>query len=133
MEGFNLDGKLKTPDFQFDCEQVRYEHRFAPFGNVMTPPPVQYQQYKEMTNMNRFELKPTAVDLYMAACKYFHQAKTLFENVPNPTEEIGSLIKVSKTNFIVMKLLSGGHKKDSTDSPEFDFTTHKTFPIIKIV
>lgn len=88
LEGFNLDGKLKKPNFEYDCEQVRYEHRFAPFGSVMTPPPVQYQQYKEMTNVNRYEVKPKAVDLYGAACKYFHQAKTLFENVPNPTDEV---------------------------------------------
>lgn len=30
--------------FEFDSEQVRYEHRFGPFGSVNTPPPVPFEQ-----------------------------------------------------------------------------------------
>ncbi|GAB6018981.1 hypothetical protein CHUAL_013993 [Chamberlinius hualienensis] len=133
LAGFRVDGKMKKPNFHFDCEQIRYERRFAPFGGVMTPPPVQYIQYQEMNEALRYESKQSASDMYLAACKFFHQAKTLFENVANPSDEITALIKVSKTNFVVMKLLAGGHKKDSSDPPEFDFNLHKTFPVIRIV
>lgn len=41
-----MDGKVRKPKFELDSEQVRYEHRFAPFNSVMTPPPVHYLQFK---------------------------------------------------------------------------------------
>lgn len=41
-----MDNKLRPPKFDFDSEEVRYNHRFAPFGNVGTPPPVPYSQFK---------------------------------------------------------------------------------------
>lgn len=44
--GLELDGKLQKPKFDFDSEEVRYNHRFAPFNNVGTPPPVQYSYFK---------------------------------------------------------------------------------------
>ena len=44
--GFTVDNKLKEPRFEFDSEEVRYNHRFAPFGCLVTPPPVQYAQFK---------------------------------------------------------------------------------------
>ena len=38
--------KIMTPNPQFDNEQVRYEHRFAAFGSLLTPPLMPYSQYK---------------------------------------------------------------------------------------
>lgn len=32
-----------------------------------------------------------------------------------------------------MKLLAGGHKKESKVPPEFDFSVHKYFPVVKLV
>lgn len=46
MVAFDMDGKVRKPKFELDSEQVRYEHRFAPFNSVMTPPPVHYLQFK---------------------------------------------------------------------------------------
>jgi hypothetical protein len=46
--------------------------------------------------------------------------------------QINDLLKVAKTNFIVLKLLNGGHKKDSKEPPIFDFSCHQHFPIIKL-
>ena len=45
-----LDGKLQQPTYEFDKEDVRYNHRFAPFGNLITPPPVQYTHFKVNTD-----------------------------------------------------------------------------------
>lgn len=42
----DMDGKVRRPQFELDSEQVRYEHRFAPFNSVVTPPPVHYIQFK---------------------------------------------------------------------------------------
>lgn len=131
--GFRLDGKMQMPEFQFDCEEVRYSHRFQPFTNVSTPPYIPYVQYKEMSDLKRYEPDATAVSLYGAACKCFHQAKSLLESFHNPSEEVQAMIKVAKVNFVVMKILMGGHKKDSQEPPVFDFTSHPVYPTIKMV
>ena len=44
----DLEGKIRRPRTEFDDERVRYEHRFAPLGQVSTPPLVPYVQFKEM-------------------------------------------------------------------------------------
>lgn len=131
--GLQMGGKMKQPDFEFDNEEVRFSHRFAPFASVVTPPMVHYVQYKEMSDMSRYDREPSPEDLYGAACKGFHQAKCMLESLLVPTEEVQALLRVAKTNFVVMKLLMGGHKKDSTDPPEFDFGQHKVYPVIKVV
>ena len=43
--GLQMAGKLKQPTFEFDSEEVRFNHRFAPFGVLLTPPPVKYSQF----------------------------------------------------------------------------------------
>ena len=46
MVAAKKEDKIMTPNPQFDNEQVRYEHRFAAFGGLITPPLMPYQQYK---------------------------------------------------------------------------------------
>ncbi|KAK3610213.1 hypothetical protein CHS0354_038852 [Potamilus streckersoni] len=130
--GLKLASKMKQPHFEFDSEEVRYTHRFVPFSNIATPPMVHYTQYKEMTDLCRYEPEPMAEDLYTASCKCFHQAKILYESLSSPSDETLTIIKIAKTNFVMMKLLSGGHKKDSKAPPEYDFSLHKIFPLIKL-
>lgn len=133
VTGFGLSGRLRRPCMEFDNEQVRYEHRFSPFNNVITPPPVQYSQYHKMTDLSRYVPRPTAEDLYMESCNCFHHARSCLERLTDPNEEVVNLLKIAKTNYVVMKLLMSGHNKNSKDPPEFDFSVHKNFPIIKIV
>ncbi|XP_023554940.1 N-alpha-acetyltransferase 35, NatC auxiliary subunit [Octodon degus] len=133
MVAFDMDGKVRKPKFELDSEQVRYEHRFAPFNSVMTPPPVHYLQFKEMSDLNKYSPPPQSPELYVAASKHFQQAKMILENIPNPDHEVNRILKVAKPNFVVMKLLAGGHKKESKVPPEFDFSIHKYFPIVKLV
>lgn len=129
--GFRLDRKIAMPHRQFDNEQVRYEHRFAPFQNLLTPPPVQYSEFKEMASFEKFEQKPVdSIYFYISGCKNFHQSRQLLENIPADSE-VSDLLKIAKTNFIVLKLLAGGHKKDSVTPPEFDFSVNRYFPIMK--
>uniref|UniRef100_F7FQU5 N-alpha-acetyltransferase 35, NatC auxiliary subunit n=1 Tax=Ornithorhynchus anatinus TaxID=9258 RepID=F7FQU5_ORNAN len=133
MIAFDMDGKVRKPKFELDSEQVRYEHRFAPFNSVITPPPVHYLQFKEMSDLNKYSPPPQSADLYMAASKHFQQAKMILENIPSPDNEINRILKVAKPNIVVMKLLAGGHKKESKVPPEFDFSAHKYFPVVKLV
>lgn len=51
-----MDGKVRRPQFELDSEQVRYEHRFAPFNSVVTPPPVHYIQFKVLEETFRLTL-----------------------------------------------------------------------------
>ncbi|XP_063228469.1 N-alpha-acetyltransferase 35, NatC auxiliary subunit [Bacillus rossius redtenbacheri] len=133
MVGFRLDGKIKLPHPEFDNEQVRYEHRFAPFASLLTPPPVQYAEFCDMTSLLRYDQAPSSNNLYMAGCQNFHKARTLLESITSPDQQVTDLLKVTKTNFVVLKLLAGGHKKDSSLPPVFDFSGHRHFPIIKLL
>lgn len=130
--GLKMDGKLALPKYDFDCEEVRYNHRFAPFGSVATPPPMQYIQFKEMTDICHYNPPLEPSDLYAGASKCFQQAKLHLEQITNPTNEVLNLLKIAKTNFIVLRLLIGGHKKDCKVPPEFDFSLHNSFPVIKL-
>ena len=46
MVAVKKENKIMTPNPQFDNEQVRYEHRFAAFASLLTPPLMPYSQYK---------------------------------------------------------------------------------------
>lgn len=50
LVAFRMDGKIPLPEIQFDSERVRYEHRLLPFSSLLTPPPVHYQEFLDMTN-----------------------------------------------------------------------------------
>ena len=75
--------------------------------------------------------------------KHFSQAKGMYESLqagdfppapgmPTELPDVDSLLKISKTNFVVMNLLIGGHKADIKARPVWDFSLHKIHPIIKI-
>ncbi|XP_039758508.1 N-alpha-acetyltransferase 35, NatC auxiliary subunit isoform X1 [Pararge aegeria] len=129
LVAFKLQGKIRQPQSEFDNEAVRYKHRFAPLS-VLTPPQVHYHEFLELTQPLQYE---NPVILYLGGCKHFQQARSLLETISVPDNEVTDLLKVAKTNFVVLKLLAGGHKKDSTVPPEFDFSVHRHFPIIKLV
>ncbi|OWR50381.1 MAK10 protein [Danaus plexippus plexippus] len=129
LVAFKLQGKIRQPQSEFDNESVRYKHRFAPLS-VLSPPQVHYHEFCEMTQNLQFE-KPFF--LYLEGCKHFQEARTLLETITIPDQEVNNLLKVAKTNFVVLKLLAGGHKKNSSAPPEFDFSAHRHFPIIKLV
>uniref|UniRef100_A0A8C2LXA7 N-alpha-acetyltransferase 35, NatC auxiliary subunit n=2 Tax=Cricetulus griseus TaxID=10029 RepID=A0A8C2LXA7_CRIGR len=133
MVAFDMDSKVHKHTFELNSEQVQYEHRFAPFNSVMTPPPVHCLQFKEMSDLNKYIPPPHSPELYVAASKHFQHAKMILENVPNLDCEVSRILNVAKPNFVVMKLLAGGHKKESKVPPEFDFSVHKYFPVVKLV
>ncbi|CAG0878928.1 unnamed protein product [Darwinula stevensoni] len=116
------DKKIREPCPEFNNEQVRYEHRFAAFGAVLTPPQVPYSQFRQMTESHHV-LDP--IVLYTDSNKHFFQAKALLEHLGNPSSEMEVLIRVAKTNYVVTKLLAGGHKRDPDSEIQFDFSVHK--------
>lgn len=100
---------------------------------MITLPPVNYLPFKEMADLNKYSPSLQAPELYVAANKHFQQAKMILENVPNPGSEVSRILKVVKSNFVLMKLLAGGHKRESKVPPEFDFSVHKYFHIVKVI
>lgn len=128
LAGFIKEDRIPQTLSVFDNEKVRFVHRFAPFSNLTTPPPVPYCEFKKMrSNL----LKSESSELYLAAAKHFHQARSILEAIPNPDSEMNDILRIAKVNFIVMKVMATGHKKDSKTPPTFDFSVHKYFPIIK--
>lgn len=85
---FKIEGKLKMPWSGLNSEQIRFEHRFMPFNNLIAPPSVSYAQYKEMTDQSKFVIKQKSRDLYLTASKCFESAKKLFETISDANEEV---------------------------------------------
>jgi len=140
---FQLDGRLPSPNFEFDSEEVRFNRRFSPFACIATPPAIPYVQYREITSLDRYEAPPTHSDFYSHSMKHFSQAKGLYESLqsgevppapgmPQELPDVDNLLKIAKTNFVVLKLLLGGHKADEKARPEWDFSHHRIYPIIKV-
>ena len=75
--GLGLAGKIHTPSFEFDSEEVRYIHRFAPFGALVTPPLVSYTQYLVSTNVDSPAL-PTTGPSYLALGYVCYVSKVKF-------------------------------------------------------
>jgi len=138
MVAMDLEGKIRRPRPEFDDERVRYEHRFAPLGQVSTPPLVPYVQFKEMTKLELNTVDDSkgtqASTLYATACRHFHQAATILSALTGHSndENVTSLIRVCKTNCVVMRLLAGGHRREGSSTPQFDFSVHPLMPIIKV-
>ncbi|XP_058458591.1 N-alpha-acetyltransferase 35, NatC auxiliary subunit isoform X3 [Malaya genurostris] len=128
LGGFIGEGRIPEPLPMFDNEKVRFEHRFAPFATLSTPPPMAYSDFKLMKS---YLLKSPAEELYASASKHFHEARVLLESYPNPDEEWHEIVKVAKTNFVMMNLLATGLNRQSKTSPDFDFSCHRYFPIIR--
>ena len=131
-EGFDNDKKIKRPQSELDNEQVRFEHRFSAFTSIDTPQPVSYFQYKDATTPMFAAEISTSMAMYQEAQRYFEKAVATFQRLEVKSSEIESLLKVAKTNFVVIKLASSGHKQDSKNMVEWDFTVHQSFPIIKL-
>lgn len=133
LGGLMKDGKIPQPLPMFNNEKMRFEHRFSPFFDLSTPPPMSYMDFKRMELQM---LKISSAELFSAAAKHFHQTKVIIEMIPkdnrskNLESEMQALLKVSKFNFIVCNLLANGHKKESFVPPTFDFKFHKCYPII---
>uniref|UniRef100_A0A8D9A5B8 Protein MAK10 homolog n=1 Tax=Cacopsylla melanoneura TaxID=428564 RepID=A0A8D9A5B8_9HEMI len=149
--GFSADGKLPSPPYpEFSSERVRYEHRFYPLSTLVTPPHMQYTEFLDsITHLMSDDSHESCVSLYIAACKHFHSARSLLESIVNPDPQVLDLIRIMKTNFVVVKLFATGgvpptppptsNPPDGTTPParpfrpvQFDFSVHSCYPIFKL-
>lgn len=49
-----------------------------------------------MNDLSKYNYERASTEMYGLACKQFHQAKTFYENIPNPNEEVSFVFETSK-------------------------------------
>lgn len=130
-EALMLDKKIRIPKFEFGSEALIFRNRFLPFSAVMTPQPLSYSDYRELAGIENY--KGSGINLYEAASRHFVSAKASLESLGLAhNKDIEQLLKVIKTNVVIMNLAATGHKKDSSNPPFLDFSLHREFPVIRI-
>ncbi|CRL07219.1 CLUMA_CG020200, isoform A [Clunio marinus] len=96
--------KIPQPLPEFNLERIRYEHRFAPFAELTTPPAIGYNDFCSQRNTLLIE---TQENLFFTAAKHFYQTKTILEHIPNlDTEANDQRFKNSKNKFYCNELIS---------------------------
>ena len=130
LEGLLLDNKIPQPSYEFGGPQNIFHHRFLTFGVIATPQMLTYFDYMRLASVENYKGKN--VNLYEASAKHLMAAKLAVEGISYRNDELNSLLKVVKTNLVIMNLASKGHKKESAVPPSFDFSEHKHFPIIRM-
>lgn len=130
LEGLTIDKKIPTPSFEHGSTRLCFQNRFLPFVPMSTPQMLTFADYSRLASVENY--KSRDVNLYEAAAKHFHSAKLILEGIGHRGEDLENLLKVAKTNLVVMNLTAKGHKRDSRKPPLFDFSVHKHFPVIRI-
>lgn len=112
-------GVIKQPRIIAENLHILYFRRLSPFIGVASPPFVNYNKFKEVCQ-NESELAENGLlDYVRQACDRFEEAKKLLEYIHSPDAEIESLLKVVKTNIVVLKLILCGHKQIVSSSEIF--------------
>ena len=131
IEGLNLANKITVPAFELGKKEYCYEQRFLPFSYLSTPNPLLFQKY--IKNSDIEQLDPADRDkMFQSSSKHFQVAKTSLESIECKNLEQEKLLKVAKMNIVTMNLAASGHKMNTTNPPEFDFSMSKHFPIIRL-
>ena len=131
IEGLKLANKIALPPFELGKKEYCYEQRFLPFSYLSTPTPLLYEKY--ILNSDIEQLNPAERDkMFQSSSKHFQVAKTSLENIEIRTPEQEKILKVAKMNIVTMNLAASGHKMNTTNPPEFDFSMCKHFPIIRL-
>lgn len=131
MEACAADKKMPTCSTQFTNEELCYKHRLAPFFAVATPQPLSHVEYQRALAMAAYHSEH--INFFVQANKGFATAKTILEGISPASIEVKQLLTVLKTNIVVCNLASTGRHR-LTDAPlRCDFTTHRHFPILRLL
>ena len=87
MGALTKDGRIRQPMPKFDNEEIRYNRRFAPFGDLTSPPPVGYEEFKSIRD---HMMRPPSSEIYAIAAKHFDQARNVLESIQNPEQEVNA-------------------------------------------
>ena len=131
IEASAADHKLPPVAARFSKEELRYRHRFAAFCVVGTPRPRMHSEYLHELSISAYSGKHT--NLFSLASKGFMSAKNLLDGVSPVTEDIKRLLKTIKTNAVVCNLAVAGRHKDDDSLLTLDYSSHKHFPILRLL
>ena len=130
LEALIIDEKIPNPSFEHGSQRLCFHNRFVPFMALSTPQMLTFSDYTRLVSVDNY--KNRELNLYEAAAKHFQSCKMTLEGLSHRGEELEGMLKVAKTNLVVMNLTAKGHKRDSKKPPLFDFSHHKHFPVIRI-
>ena len=130
FEALIIEEKVRIPEFEHGSQELCFQHRFAAFACIATPHLLTYEDYQQLAGVHNYRGRD--INLYGAASRHFSSAKAVLESLPYPSEELQGLLKVIKTNIVIMNLSAKGHKRDSKVAPVLDFSLHPHFPVIRI-
>lgn len=97
LAGFHKANRIPQPLSEFDHEHIRYEHRFAPFAELQTPPAIGYNDF---CHQKATLLMQSQENLFLQAAKHFHQARTILEHAPNLDDEVCHIFILIELNFM---------------------------------
>jgi hypothetical protein len=127
IEGLQLDGHLAQPTFEFGSEKSRYDHRFKALVVFESLGYLSYEQYLVQTAS-----KAMGSQLFEDAMQQLNKSKQILDSSP-ASDEQRVVMKVVKTNLVVARLLASGHKKNQKVNVSFDFSTHRYYPIVRVL
>lgn len=130
VEALIMDKKIPNPSFEHGSQRLCFHNRFLPFMALSTPQMLTFNDYTRLVSVDNY--KSRDLNLYEAASKHFQSSKSVLEGMSHRGGDLDGLLKVAKTNLVVMNLTAKGHKRDSKNPPVFDFSLHKHFPVIRI-
>ena len=130
LDGLRMANKLPYPMFEWFTPPRSFAKRFSVFSPVATPQLIPYQTYHKLCSDST--AKMTSSLMFTAAGKQFDSVKATLDSQGNIASDAQQLLTVAKTNMVITKLSAQGHKKGSKLPPDFDFSAHKHFPIIRI-
>ncbi|KAL1448924.1 hypothetical protein WDU94_000173 [Cyamophila willieti] len=107
--GFSADGKLPSPPYPEFSSRECATSTGSTLSLPWSPPHMQYTEFLDsITHLMSDDSHESCVSLYIAACKHFHSARSLLESIVNPDPQVLDLIRIMKTNFVVVKLFATG-------------------------
>ena len=102
---------IRQPKIIADNLQILYFRRLSAFIGVTSPAYVNFSKFKEICARENEVCCSNEQGYLKQACDQLEEAKTLFEFISNPDDEIESYLKIVKTNIVVLKLILSGHKQ----------------------
>ncbi|GAB5359627.1 hypothetical protein AAMO2058_000559700 [Amorphochlora amoebiformis] len=149
IQGLLKTGVLSYPPPPFGSEKLSFQHRFAEFLKVPQPVVLGYEDYQTFNDLKKTNINA----LTTAAHQALENAKIMIKEAQNRAQLLPpdllrcrQLLKVavgnSVCNLMIRQALQKpppGAKKPATNPTlkgyrvEFDITTHRSFPMIKLV
>lgn len=117
--GLKVQGKIRTPSFEFTSEEICFDHRFGSITGSSV-----FQAYR--LTLSRLEKLDS---IYREAFECFSEARVLFEKHGEGQEKC---LNVCKTNMVVAKILSSNSNSFADKEVEFCFDRHPGFPTVKL-